>query len=255
MFQIISLSCLFARFVLAQRGFRSGICSTGGSPEVKTESAVDNKLKKYSKSLASFDAKLTLGDHDGDPQILGSDWWSDVGKCPLTSTSDLLNQLNLSVPGEEEEGRDLFSTDKLVDMSEAKHQTEYISKRSMVLDTHLSNSSARPACVSLIANGAGTYGFNSKPDAIHSAMPVFLEIKSRVDRGASSGSCAQDESAAEQGGKRKRQRVVVTLTEKDLLQQMMERIIQNMQFRAHFSQVIVLGSTGHLSLCILTPIL
>lgn len=244
----LSLSLvLFARFVSAPRRFRSGICSTGGSPDVKTESIVDTQLRKYSANLASFGANLTLGDRV-EPEILNSDWWNAVGQCSLTSTSYLLNQLNLCLSGEDEEGRDLFRTDKLKDMSEATHQSEYISKRTMVLDTHSSNSIARPACVSLIAHGTDTYGFNSKPDAIHSAMPVFLEIKSRVTRSTASGSLFPDESVAEQC-EPKRQRVTVTLTEKDLLQQMMERIVQNMQFRAHFSQVVVLGSTGHLSLC------
>jgi hypothetical protein len=180
-----------------------------------------------------------------------------------------------------------FNMDQLCTVTESDYQSKYLgplANENHVLDTHASNKDAKFLCVSP-ASASSEIDFLSRPDAIHPHCPMIIEVKSRFkgrknsdDTNMNTNSLTISDAACslvdtisplivetsrENNGKNNGDANMdalgnpikslsldnITLVEIDLFQQCLERIVEQSQFRAYLSKIIVLGSTGHTSWC------
>jgi hypothetical protein len=191
------------------------------------------------------------------------------------TTADLRRQLRFYWDTAVRVSNARFQVDLLKTLSETEYQNAILTsisgeEGSWCLDTHSSNHAAKFLCVSPRSNEGKIY-FNAKPDAVMSRGPLMVEVKSAVkakskaasttwsaahsilgegSTGAGSDVALVIEDAAVSSvegsflaGKN------LTLVESDILQQSLERILEQAQFRAYLSKFIVFASTGHFSWC------
>ena len=215
------------------------------SPVLAKENEFILRVKKYLNAFEAQSIQLCFNSNKMDTtdanQIIEA-----LSNLTCRDIKDLFQEIDLH-DGFSSSNID-FKLDELMEKSEPACQNSNLTTIARnnidIFDTHFSNSSAQYLCVSPASND--TIGFNTKPDLIHGRIPMMLEIKSRItnDKKKSMSSKMSDlnlSSAVPSNN--------ITLTELDLFQQCLERILEQAQFRAYLSKLVVLGSTGHTSWC------